>query len=598
MMVLPQALMTYRNYQATCEGTQSDAAELRCTVQVDRVWSVRVTGYSPAGNTEPFDCRVEGSGPNDGRWLDPVSFGDAGMFPSERTCLRTRQPRVFEGEHMVGALKAQTREVNNNLEGDGNFERLRGPWAYHGAGSDFVQLDMSALDDDPRTAVFGDSGANDGLSFDDGVASRRKRSGAHVDQVCFSADVAGLFASTAGETSGEQRRPGDMLAHQQWWRGFFRNIGIPETGFQSWCVANPNGPGTLQADAVTDVAEWARIHKRVRDERSRLVRQSDGSFVVPVDWGLKPAGVGAGERFRLLVVTSAKRDATSSDIADYDAHVRDAVRYGRIEVRGHASAWQAVASTPSVDARVHTRTRVSDTPAQVWWLNGVRVSSDYSNNSATIVSARAGFWSQGWELTLRNGVRSRSWDLSAVRDENGQSYPTDVGPGREGIWTGSDFFGTRIRARSLGAGDTAASGSHFVPGVINYSPVFSLYEPVDKKLRLYGLSPVYVVEGQQPAQQQPAQQQQAQQSPQDEQPPAYTPPAGLISGVRGYAAETQHGDAHVERWNRVLVAFGETVAGFGGTPMGAAEAQTYADRGWGRWVPVVAALEALEQAQS
>ena len=65
----------------------------------------------------------------------------------------------------------------------------------------------------------------------------------------------------------------------------------------------------------------------------------------------------------------------------------------------------------------------------------------------------------------------------------------------------------------------------------------------------------------------------------------------LVALVRGYAAETHQGQEHVDRWMRVLAAFGDDN---GYTPMTAAEAQTHADKGWQRWVPVVAALEALE----
>ena len=69
----------------------------------------------------------------------------------------------------------------------------------------------------------------------------------------------------------------------------------------------------------------------------------------------------------------------------------------------------------------------------------------------------------------------------------------------------------------------------------------------------------------------------------------------LVALVRGYAAETHHGPEHVERWRRVLVAFGvEDYPGL--APMTAAEAQGYADRGWPRWDPVVAALKGLEAA--
>ena len=68
----------------------------------------------------------------------------------------------------------------------------------------------------------------------------------------------------------------------------------------------------------------------------------------------------------------------------------------------------------------------------------------------------------------------------------------------------------------------------------------------------------------------------------------------LVAQVRGYAAETHEGQAHVDRWKRVLAAFGDDN---GYTAMTAAEAQIHADKGWQRWVPVVAALEALEAAQ-
>ena len=55
-----------------------------------------------------------------------------------------------------------------------------------------------------------------------------------------------------------------------------------------------------------------------------------------------------------------------------------------------------------------------------------------------------------------------------------------------------------------------------------------------------------------------------------------------------------HNKAHTDRWDRALLAFGETVADSSLTPMGAAEAQGYADRGWTRWVEVAAALWEIE----
>ena len=54
--------------------------------------------------------------------------------------------------------------------------------------------------------------------------------------------------------------------------------------------------------------------------------------------------------------------------------------------------------------------------------------------------------------------------------------------------------------------------------------------------------------------------------------------------------------AHTDRWDRALLAFGETVADTSLTPMTADEAQGFADRGWERWVEVAAALREIEGA--
>ena len=59
----------------------------------------------------------------------------------------------------------------------------------------------------------------------------------------------------------------------------------------------------------------------------------------------------------------------------------------------------------------------------------------------------------------------------------------------------------------------------------------------------------------------------------------------------------QYGKPHTDRWDRALLAFGETVADATITPMTADEAQALADQDWGvRWVHVAAALKDLESA--
>ena len=64
----------------------------------------------------------------------------------------------------------------------------------------------------------------------------------------------------------------------------------------------------------------------------------------------------------------------------------------------------------------------------------------------------------------------------------------------------------------------------------------------------------------------------------------------LKSDIAGYIGEQPATSAHVRRWRRVLDAFDGKAGG-----MSAAEARTYAGRGWTRWDPVVDALDCLEK---
>ncbi len=85
-----------------------------------------------------------------------------------------------------------------------------------------------------------------------------------------------------------------------------------------------------------------------------------------------------------------------------------------------------------------------------------------------------------------------------------------------------------------------------------------------------------------------------------EEQTGYTVDPDVVARVRELASQTQHGAAHVNRWNRVLVAFGEhDGTGVTGGPMTAAQAQDMADRHSSPvWDEVVAELTALEAASA
>ena len=78
----------------------------------------------------------------------------------------------------------------------------------------------------------------------------------------------------------------------------------------------------------------------------------------------------------------------------------------------------------------------------------------------------------------------------------------------------------------------------------------------------------------------------------DDVPEACVSPQ-LLADVKSYSEETwRESSTHVERWLRVLQTFSGTAND--STVMTPAEAQSYADNGWPRWPPVVAALQCLE----
>ncbi len=72
--------------------------------------------------------------------------------------------------------------------------------------------------------------------------------------------------------------------------------------------------------------------------------------------------------------------------------------------------------------------------------------------------------------------------------------------------------------------------------------------------------------------------------------------AGLIARMKEWRNDPEwvSEKAHTDRWDRALLAFGETVEDATLTPMTAAEAQGFADKGWERWVEVAAALRVLQ----
>ncbi len=209
-----------------------------------------------------------------------------------------------------------------------------------------------------------------------------------------------------------------------------------------------------------------------------VVDNGDGTFSVPYTWRLIPDGLKSGAKFRLLFVTSTTQrgDGSSSDIATYDAQVQAVAAQGTSVIVPHASAYKAVASTSSVDARDHIRanpTNSAHVVAPVYWMDGARVSRNYGS------TAQTGFWSSAWE----------NWTLADRRDSSRRAHDFTNGPNLSGlVWTGTNEDGTRHPTAPLGSANPRLGDTDG-----NNSPISSTSAPNSSTAALYGISPVYVV---------------------------------------------------------------------------------------------------------
>ena len=135
---------------------------------------------------------------------------------------------------------------------------------------------------------------------------------------------------------------------------------------------------------------------------------------VPHDWALKPSGVAAGAKFRLLFVTSTSRaPPPRRTLPTTTVSCRTGRRPGTRISDPTARASGCWARTQAVNARVNTCTRSSSTDAAVYWLNGAKVADNYT------------------------GLYDGSWDSGADRRESGAELT-----GEARIWTGTNNNGT------------------------------------------------------------------------------------------------------------------------------------------------------------
>ena len=141
---------------------------------------------------------------------------------------------------------------------------------------------------------------------------------------------------------------------------------------------------------------------------------------VPHDWGLIPSGLGPGDSFRLLFVTSDTRNGRLTTIETYDEHVQEAAAAGHSAIQTYSEHFKALASTETVDARDHTSSTESP-GVPIYWLDGAKVADNYSD------------------------FYDGDWDSNEPRNESGTEESSTNLP-----FTGSNSDGTKFPDQFLG----------------------------------------------------------------------------------------------------------------------------------------------------
>lgn len=247
-----------------------------------------------------------------------------------------------------------------------------------------------------------------------------------------------------------------------------------EAGF-SVADTSASRPAGDSTDNWSSVAESMKLSVRgSANPEPPPEPDSDGSHTVPHDWELVPSGLGSGDEFRLLFMTTSKRNAMSADIADYDAFVQSAAA-GRVSggshpaIQRYASLFKALGSTSTVDARDHlgmNPTDASHKNAPVYWLNGGRLA--FGN-----ADVWDGAWADQSSANTRNQLGTANTDIT--------------------VFTGSNADGTKHATRFLA---NPVGGN---PVIITGSPRTG-ENPVEQgaathglNLPFYGVSPVFRV---------------------------------------------------------------------------------------------------------
>ena len=244
-----------------------------------------------------------------------------------------------------------------------------------------------------------------------------------------------------------------------------------KTGFQAALAAGAN---TVKVKVTAEAGDPHTDTYTVVVTRRAITTTpaAPPEIAVPNDWSLIPTGLGAGDKFRLLFLSSTKTDGESYDIADYNTFIHGRAAAGHTDIRTYSSGFRALGCTPDSDATANTAT--TGTGVVIHWLNGNKVADDYAD-----------FYDGNWDEES-NSQDKNELGTNGPNTSNSSNYPL----------TGCDHDGTE----DVDGGTSYALGEAQVrvarPGSSagNAGPLTSNSDTAKANTRpMYGLSQVFEV---------------------------------------------------------------------------------------------------------
>ena len=255
------------------------------------------------------------------------------------------------------------------------------------------------------------------------------------------------------EVSPDDSSWSDRVADTQSTATTYAHMGLNPATTRYYRVSAINAVGTSDASDSDDATT----------EANTVTAQTK---MVPADWALKPANIGAGEQFRLMFVSSTTRNATSTDIAAYNTFVSTRAAAGLTAIQTYANDFTALVSTESVNARTNTLTRATDTDAPIYWVSSGTVGAD-----SRAADDYADFYDGTWPTSVSGYNESGSF----------------VNLGAQFFWTGMNVDGTThatefmgasslVRAWNVSGGNVGHTnrGSSTTQRIVALSPVFQV----------------------------------------------------------------------------------------------------------------------------